>query len=218
MVVVANPIHTLPINASGIEHKEYKCLADPSNFSWFYSSATTIMPQVEQNSSLAHVHWKNKTFHFVGGSRTRQMYEQLLWEMPMIEEAATFSFDQFLFHFEQGCWKFNRSHGLDLGMLAQNLRNGLKAKVHYVIFNVATWWKSHSIGYAIDKNGVRWEVDGIDEWHVVNESSISSDPRYFLEPPVVMLMEKTIRMMLAEESPNTKLVWRSEGWTSLAET
>jgi hypothetical protein len=75
---------------------------------------------------------------------------------------------------------------------------------------------SHSIGYGIDEKGVRWDVDEIDACHVLNESSTSSDPPSSLEPPVVtfaVLTEKAIRILLAEKSSNTILVWRSQGHT-----
>jgi hypothetical protein len=123
----------------------------PLQLLWFYSSATT-MPQVD------HMHWNNKKFLTVGGSTSSQMYEQLLWEMPMMKDAATFSFGRFLFHFEKGCCKYNRSHGLDLRRLAQNLREGLKATGDYAIFNTTTWWPRQLTGHVIDEKGFRWDV------------------------------------------------------------
>ena len=223
---VANPIRT-QLNLSTLKSIRYPCPSNPSNFSWFYSSSTK--PQLERRS-LAPMKWRNKTFLFVGGSTTRQMWEQLLWEMPMIGDATSFVFDQFLFkHFqhEAGPFSFNRSHGLDLRTLAPRLIDGLKT-VDYVIFNVATWWPSLSIGYVIDENGAHWSVDGgRGEWHVLNEtSSVSSrggghdsntsSDISSPQPPTVSfaaLMERAIRMMLAEKSSRTKIIWRSEGHT-----
>ena len=221
---VANPIRT-QLNLSTLKSIRYPCPSNPSNFSWFYSSPTK--PQLERRS-LAPMKWRNKTFLFVGGSTTRQMWEQLLWEMPMIGDATSFVFDQFLFkHFEHQTRCYNRSHGLDLRTLAPRLIDGLKT-VDYVIFNVATWWPSLSIGYVIDENGVHWSVDGgRGEWHVLNEtpsvssgggghdSNTSSDISS-PQPPTVSfaaLMERAIRMMLAEKSSRTKIIWRSEGHT-----
>jgi hypothetical protein len=185
----------------------YGCPEKPSNFSWYFSSGDPTA----STKSLDKEKWKNKKIFFVGGSTTRQMQEQLKWEMPEVSRQASFSFDNFLFEL-QGRWEsgYDASHSVDLRNLAPDLHKGLSSGYDFIILNVGIWWDTNFIGRVIDTNGTSWAVDSTKgkDWNILNATNSPS-----LQPPSVLfssLMERAFRMMLEIKSPNTTLVWRSE--------
>jgi hypothetical protein len=185
----------------------YACPEKPSNFSWYFSSGDPTASR----KSLDKEKWKNKKFLFVGGSTTRQMQEQLKWEIPEVSKQASFTFDTFLFkHVPRGgCCRYDASHSVDLRYLAPNLESSLAKGYDFIILNVGTWWDSNSIGRLIDTNGTSWAVNStkLKDWNIINANNSSLQPPSVLFAP---LMERAFRMMLKIKSPNTTLVWRSE--------
>jgi hypothetical protein len=201
--------HPDPMTVVSKSHSSYACPEKPSNFSWYFSSPDPLA----STKSLDEEKWKNKKLLFVGGSTTRQMQEQLKWEMPEVSRQAAFSFDSFLFEVPGRSWNsgpFDASHSVDLRYLSPNLQEGLSLGYDFIILNVGVWWDFNFIGRVIDTNGTSWAVDSSKgkEWNILNATNSSS-----LQPPSVLfsfLMERAFRMMLEIKSPNTTLVWRSE--------
>jgi len=190
----------------------YYCPENPANFSWFYSSRSD--PN-SVRSSLKSEKWTNRSIVFVGGSTSRQMAEQLKWEMPeAANTSARILISKFLFwHIKADGIEtsYTRSHELDLRSLDLALIDHLKAAPDFVVFNVGTWWSTTAIGHVIDENGLRWQIGGLK----TEESKIMNDTASHPQPNLKFahLMESAIKMMLAVKSPNTTLVWRSESTT-----
>jgi len=228
-----DPLRINPLvhpNATDVQDKKhnYGCPKNPSNFSFSWPAMReTLIPR----------RWKNKTIGFVGGSTTRQMFEQLMWEMPGTTE-ATKTFEPFLFKQDdngKGCCTYNRTHDIDLRVLAPAVVNALRSS-DYVIVNVGTWWSSTTVGFVTDENGLRWEVDGgrkqVKQWHIL-DANISAINAKILNPPAPLgnatsqkvkvptppsvlfdhLMERALTMMQQVASPHTTIVWRSETHT-----
>lgn len=204
-----NDIHNHPTaEAAQDEHHNYACPEKPSNFSWYYSTPSHPAPLAFDRSK-----WKKTSIVFVGGSTTRQMYEQYKWEMPKALNRSHHNYGaRFLFeHIEVGgCCNYDRSHVLDTRKLHPELVASLRSAPDFLVFNVATWWGTATIGTVIDKNGVPWSIGGTPvetEWIVANKTSDKPDFSF------ATTMGRAIKLMQEMKHPKTTLVWRSEGTT-----
>lgn len=197
-----NPLDRHP-DVAEVQLKPYQCPDHPSNFSWYYSTKT--------HKALDPSKWTNRTIYFVGGSTTRQMYEQLNREMPHLKYNE-FSFDRFLFSYtEKKCCMYQGHHKVDISRLAPNLHEALRKKYDYIIINIATWWSSNSVGHLIDEKGQYWLVNtsNDEEWRILNKTTNTDPP----DVSFAALMDRLFRMVLEIKSPKTTLVWRSESFT-----
>jgi len=185
--------------------KNYDCVGNPSNFSYFVQGDSPAPGSITERSELVTLNetkWLNKSIAFVGDSTTRQMYEQLMWELPRlktlyIDSAYLFSWNQ-----TNGlCCTHDGSHSLDLRELHPGVALAC-AQYDFVLVNVATWWTSNSIGKVIDIGGNQIDVvTSAEHWR--GNSSLQS-----LE--FASLMERALHMMLANKKTLGKLIWRSE--------
>jgi hypothetical protein len=199
---------------SKIENKRYSSRGNPSNFSYFYEYSSRQETSLI-SSPLNPAKWANRTFSIVGGSTSRQMYEQLQWEMPQVAKQASYPMARFLFqHKEESCCTYDASHVIDIRDLAPGLKKALLQKVDYIIFNVGTWWSSNSIGRLIDLDGVSWNVgtgDNQQEWSIVQDNTTNNNAHNDLpDVSFAALMEHAIHLILKIKAPQTTLVWRSE--------
>jgi hypothetical protein len=141
-----NPMPTHPY-PDGIQAKNYSCPTTPSNFSWYFGppptdAKTNVAPESIANYALDKRKWNNASYTFVGGSTTRQMYEQLLWEMPEMKSDNHFQMkmclDKYMFKHISGALN-SGSDVIDLRRVAPCLAQALTkqhAKTNYVIFHL----------------------------------------------------------------------------------
>ena len=191
------------VNLSGaMQQKNYSCPTHPSNFSWH---------PVPRPLELSFSNFENKSFSFIGGSTTRQLYEQLKWEFPKVR--ASYAGGNFLFDWQRlngQCCKYDGSHLLDLRNLEAGVLRAIRSS-DYVIVNVGTWWNSNTIGIVVDEDGTHWNVTTRGDWKLRD-----SNTRIRSKPPSLRfedLMRKALRLMLAKAAPGTVIVWRSETFT-----
>ena len=165
--------------------------------------------------------WHGKRVTFVGGSVTRQMHEQLLFEG--ISNWSYYAGGHFLFkrndyqlHNYSRCDignPYNLSHELDLRELDHNVAEALR-RSDIIVLNVATWWASNTIGYVTDVTGERFRVNShVDDYLIVDENQAirPSNTRSFL---FTDMMERALHLILAKKLKGSTLVWRSESFTN----
>lgn len=205
---IVNPITEHPA-AELIQDIDYRC-ERKSNFSLFYDEETERdrHPMILNTSK-----WMNRTILFAGGSTSRQMLEQLRWEMPQLINATTIHHDmdaRFLFlHRERFCCWFNGSMTIDMRYLSPGIEKALDSGYQFIILNVGTWWSSNSIGSIIDENAMMWQVDG-HRWHILNSTNHTPLPDISYET----MMKNVLVKMIKRKKPNTTIVWRSETFTT----
>jgi len=203
-----NPTH-LKATMAQEENHNYMCPENPSNFSYYFSKESLISQRFIWSK------WNTK-ISLVGGSTTRQMYEQYLWEKPQKARTNVHyagSSTNFLFEWEQvgGCCNYNRTHILNTLRLAPDLILHLKSAPNFLIFNVGSWWSSKAIGTVIDEQNTTWSIHGTppnQEWISDNNSTTNSPDLSFAN-----LMERAIIMMKEKKNRKTTLIWRSETHT-----
>ena len=183
--------------------KYYACPGNPSNFSW---QPNPPLPALNIS------YWNNKTFAFIGGSTTRQMFEQFVWEFPILQTKASYLNGHFLFDRNQTnhrCCKYDGSHILDLRKLESGVLRAVRS-FDYIIVNVGTWWDSKTIGAIIDVDGKHWNVTSHGPWRYTETNESKQKPSLRFED----MMEKALHLMLALSAPGSKIIWRSETFTS----
>lgn len=202
---IVNPIPEHPA-AELVQARDYRC-ERKSNFSLFYEE-TEHDPPIILNASK----WKNRSILFAGGSTSRQMLEQLRWEMPQLINTTTIHHDmaaRFLFlHRERSCCWWNGSMTLDMRYLSPGIEKALDSGYQFIILNVGTWWSSNSIGSVIDENAMMWHVDGR-HWRILNSTNHTQLPDVSFDT----MMRNGLVKMLKRKKPNTTIVWRSETFT-----
>jgi hypothetical protein len=230
-----NPIATHP-DPTKLQRNNYACPKTPSNFSWYFGPPpadknTSVAPASIANYALDKRKWEKASYTFLGGSTTRQMYEQLLWEMPEMEsnDHSRYCEDRYMFKHIKSGFPYNRSHTIDLRQEAdctkQALTKGGQARTNYVIFNIGPWWFLPVVGTVIDEQGLHWSITGgtnvttNQEWEIDNITIplLSSGAKQTApSPPNVTFaghIERVVKMMLRLKSPNAVLVYRSESHT-----
>jgi len=219
----ANPTITNTSVASAAAVRiAYSCEKRPSNFSWYYGYSEPL------NVSK----WMPTKIYFAGGSTTRQMREQLQWEMAPVKMPLKIGYDsrdsdRFLFlHHQKGSAGYVGRWILDMRALSPSLVAALDADYHFIILNVGTWWPSNSIGKVIDSEGITWPLLGMKqkqgwvnltgndiEWQI-NKNQISQDQAGAGKiPPDVSfsnMMRRALLMIMKRKKPGTTIVWRSE--------
>jgi hypothetical protein len=237
-----NPIATHPDPAK-LQSIDYACPKTPSNFSWYFGPPptdknTSVAPASIANYALDKRKWGKASFTLVGGSTTRQMYEQLLWEMPEMESNNYSRYCENRYMFKHiapiGGSPVNRIHTIDLRRPAYCLKQALtkreQARTNYVIFNIGPWWFLPTVGTVIDEQGLHWSITNItggpnhsryQEWEIDNVatpllSGSGTKHQTSPSPPNVTFagyIEQVVKVMLRLKSPNTVLVYRSESHT-----
>lgn len=203
-------------NASEIQQKNYLCPDKPSNFLWYYDSKR----DGEANVGLEDLNatkWKPEKIFFVGGSTSRQMKEQLEWELPTALPKMNSIIDRFLFlNHETRCCDYNFNMTLDMRTLSPGIEEALEGDYDFMVINVGTWWDSGAVGVVIDENGLSWKLnktkkvdwtlDTIDNSHLAAEN-----------PPDVSfraMMKRALEMIQKKNKKNIQVVWRSETKTA----
>ncbi|KAL7538259.1 hypothetical protein ACHAXR_010670 [Thalassiosira sp. AJA248-18] len=184
----------------------YPCPKRPSNFSWYFGSPGEAFDAKK---------WAPIQIYFAGGSTTRQMKDQLEWEMPTVKKPGHHHSTRFLFRHNEtvGRKKFDTHMVLDMRSLEPELERALvQGNYDFIIVNEGIWWHTNSVGRVIDTNGVTWAVDtggwGIRDWRIINKTAYNGDT-----PPEVTfssMMRRALTMMMNLKRPNTTIVWRSE--------
>eukprot|EP00529_Nitzschia_sp_RCC80_P030854 CAMPEP_0113466626 /NCGR_PEP_ID=MMETSP0014_2-20120614/14374_1 /TAXON_ID=2857 /ORGANISM="Nitzschia sp." /LENGTH=290 /DNA_ID=CAMNT_0000358865 /DNA_START=340 /DNA_END=1209 /DNA_ORIENTATION=- /assembly_acc=CAM_ASM_000159 len=217
-------VNPSPNSDSLIGRRDYWCNENPANLSWYWQGdANTKSFMTKLQPSL----WENKTFHFVGGSTTRQMLDQAHYELPYLFSKGVFSYNydnRFLFKLiggGTGCCRYDASHTLDLGTLSPDITQALNEKVDFVIVNVGTWWPSRTVGTVIDTHGIAWTIATHEPEWSIGERKITDEKMVekavplqnhtvtFSEPNVTFAfaMEQAIKMMNGMKDPRTKIIW-----------
>ena len=206
----------------------YRCPQNPANLSFYYDDRTAQHPLAPLRPAL----WKDKSIFFVGGSTTRQMVEQVYWELASsLPESGPsrpswgYSYEtRFVFKLtrgQTGCCNYDASHTIDLRKLDPDIEKQLLMRtpkaLDYMIINVGSWWDCNAIGTVVDEHGIEWKVDTNHgkEWNVIGLKNASLDitDSTIPSPPLVSfasLMERALTMMNRKKSPQTTLIWRSE--------
>lgn len=236
------PTHPYPHK---LQAKNYSCPTTPSNFSWYFgppppthvhkNMLAAPASSIDKNYALDGRKWRNASYTFVGGSTTRQMHEQLLWEMPEMKSKhnSQLCLDRYMFKHIANA-PYSRSHVIDLRQVAPCLKQALEKRqerTNYVIFSIGPWWFTPMVGTVIDPQGLRWSISGGPKWTTDQEWEIDSTTAAALpsitidagaganhqtspaSPPNVTFagyIERVVKMMLRLQSPNTVLVYRSE--------
>jgi hypothetical protein len=191
-----------------------------------------MAPAIIANYTLDKQKWGKASYTFVGGSTTRQMYEQLLWEMPEMKSNKHSQYCGARYMFKNafvgnGGFPFNWSHMIDLRQVAWCLKEALtkwQVRTNYVIFNIGVWWIGPMVGTVIDEQGLHWSIadgptwkDQKHEWKIGNVTTpLLGSKQTAPSPPNVTFagyIERVVKMMLRLKSANTVLVYRSEAHT-----
>jgi len=193
-----------------LQQMHYECPEHPSNFSYYFKQAPEPSVVPIMGNALDPKKWRDKRVSFIGGSVTRQMHEQLLWEnVPLTW--SKYAAGHFLFarNMTNGaCCKYDATHELDFRYLDPSVEAALLSS-DVIVVNVASWWASNTIGYVTDVTGERFRVDSLrDDYVVVNNTQ--SDTLSF---QFSALMEVALHLMLAKKRKGTTLVWRSESFS-----
>jgi len=137
-----------------LQQKSYQCPEHPSNASYYFKKrGTSSFHELEVDK------WRDKRVSFVGGSVTRHMHEQLLFEGVPVSWSKYVG-GHFLFkrnNTNGACCKYDASHELDLRELDPSVQAALKSS-DILVVNVASWWSSNTIGYVTDVTGQRLRV------------------------------------------------------------
>ena len=199
-------------SSSRTEQHAYNCEQKglrPSNFSWYFG-----YPRSPLNTSK----WMQRKIYFAGGSTTRQMVDQLYWEMAHIRQNMTIGYDfkdRFLFlHHQIRCCAHDNHMILDMNHLSPPLEAAIASSYDYFVINVGVWWSSNSIGQVIDKAGNWWPIKrGTGEWQVDKNKTSLNTSLVGINPPDLSfstMIRLAFELITEKMNQNAIIIWRSE--------
>lgn len=199
---------------------KFYCPDKVGNLSYYYAR------EDDDNVVLDASRWQGHKILIIGGSTSRQMVEQLIWELG-VEPLYTYN-SRFFFNLltrKIPCCTHTFAHEIDLCELDTDImevfrksNNSEMEPLTDIVMNLATWYNGAAVGYVRDCRGTRWKLtnERLDNWEI--EGFIASNGTV-IKPSSEMLVpkldfssfvEQAMQLMERHKPKTAKVVWRSE--------